>query len=469
MLKKTDAKRVFGAVLGIVIAVVFVCLPVPDGLTHPAMVALGITLWAIIYWIFQVFSIFITSMLMCALFALTGVVPFTHAYSGFSSSTWWFMLAALGMSLALTKTGLMKRFAYSIMKLFSPTYKGQVLGLIASGIIINPFIPSATAKLCMGVPIAESVGEAMGYEKKSNGMHGLFLAVVTGFMLMSVCFISANFFGYIAFGLLPAETQAEFTWIKWFISMLPWGVVVAVGCLISIWVLYRPKEEKHFSKGYVNQELAAMGPMTMNEKLTLGVFLVAVVLWALQKIINVDGTVVAVFALLIFLIFNVIDVSDFKTKIPWDMLFMVGSMISFGSILNELKIQTYISKQLAPYIGLFTGNPYIFITVVAIAIYLIRFIYVDQVSSITIFVVLLIPFAQAMSISPWICAMVVFTSILTWNVIYQNGLFLIGYSAGGGEESISFPAISKLSYIYMALNILGFWACIPFWHLLGIL
>ncbi len=341
-------KQWIGAVLGIAAGLVVAFLPPPEGLTREAMIALGISLWAIVFWIAQVFSLFLTSMLMCAFFALTKVVPFPQAFSGFSNSTLWFMIAALGMSLALTKSGLMKRFAYNIMRFFAPTFKGQVLGLIVSGIAINPFIPSTTAKLSMGAPIAKSVGEAMGYENQSRGIHGLFLAVVTGFMLMSVCFISANFFGYIAFGALPQAVQAEFNWIKWFTGMIPWGVVVGTGCFFSILALYKPEQDSALSKEYIVDELGKMGPLTKEEKFTMLIFLIAVVLWATERLHGVAGAVVAIIGMMVLMMVNVITVNDFKTKIPWDMIFLVGSMMSLGGVLNALGIQTYISRVCAP-------------------------------------------------------------------------------------------------------------------------
>lgn len=464
-----NKKKTVAAIVGILLGVLVACLPTPEGLTRISMITLGVTVWAIIYWVFQVQNIFVTAIIMSLLFVVLKCASFGVVFSAFSGATWWFVIGVLGMSCALGRSGVMKRFAYYIMRLFPATFAGQVLGMIVAGFIINPLIPSTAAKLSICVPISVGMAQVMGFDKRSKGMHGLFLAAIVGVMLMSVCFLSANIWGTMTYGLLPAETQAQFSWINWFLAIIPWGLVVAAGCYFLIVRMYKPEVKTTFSKQYIEDELKNMGPMSKKEKITLIIFVVAILLWATEKLHGIYGCVVAMGALIALIVTNILTVDDFKKGIPWDVVFLSGAMIGLGGVLQSVGIQDYISSAVAPYVSRITGNPYIFVAAIAIILYVVRIVYVEQVSTVNIFVLLFIPFAIQAGINPWISSMVVFTSLLNWNLIHQNLLMITAYSVAGGEEYIDYKSIARLSTGYMILNIIGFWVCIPIWQLTGIL
>ena len=109
---KMNKKLIFGGV-GIVLAVALSLVAPPAELTRQSMTCLGIFACAVCFWIGDVFPFFITCMAMFCAFCLTKTVPYGVAVSGISNSILCFMLGAMGISVALTKSGVMKRLAYS--------------------------------------------------------------------------------------------------------------------------------------------------------------------------------------------------------------------------------------------------------------------------------------------------------------------------------------------------------------------
>ena len=72
-------------------------LPPPEGLTAEAMHALGITIWAVGWWVTEIIPQYATGLLMCVLWSIVKAVPFSRAFANFSSSSWWIMVGAFGL------------------------------------------------------------------------------------------------------------------------------------------------------------------------------------------------------------------------------------------------------------------------------------------------------------------------------------------------------------------------------------
>lgn len=466
-------KKIIGFTVGLILALVIAFLiPPPEGLTKTSMLALGIFVWAICQWIAGTFSFFITGMTMTLLFAATKCAPFSKVYSGFSGTTWWFMVGAMGMSAALAKSGLMKRIAYNIMKLFNPSFRGQAAGLMTVGAVVTPLIPSITAKTIMGMPIAKGVATEMLYENKSKEMHGLWLASFIGLTITSYMFVNSNFFCYFAYGLLPEEVQATMVWGKWVVATLLWGAIVLGLSLLAITLFYKPKagkEKKTITKEFVNNELEKMGPLSKDEKLIAVVFVLAVLMWATENLHGLSGHFVAIGALIFFLMTGKLTVPDLKTGIPWDMLMMSGSLMGLGSVLAEVGLTDYIVKLTSPMVNFISGNVYLFVAVIAIMIYLVRYVYFGMMSVCATFMPLIVPIAAAAGINPWVVAFAMLTAGGTWNTIYQNSCALQGFAAYGGEDVVDYGKLSNFSYLYMIINLIALMASVPIWRFMGLI
>ena len=66
-----------------------------------------------------------------------------------------------------------------------PTFKGQVLALLGSGVVIGPFIPSTIAKVSIVGAMATDIGGKLGFQNRSRGMSGLWSAMYAGYTLLS--------------------------------------------------------------------------------------------------------------------------------------------------------------------------------------------------------------------------------------------------------------------------------------------
>ena len=464
-----NKKKFTFMIIGVILFILFSTQKPFTGLTPESMKCLGVFFCAICFWIGDVFPFFVTCLgLFCGL-VLSGGAGFNTAFQGFSSSIFCFMLGAMGISVALEKCGLMKRIALLIMKLFSPTFKGQSLGLLISGLLINPIVPSVTAKTAMVMPFSKGIADSMGYEPHSKGMHGIYIAAFCGITLGSFAFYTSNFFAIVVRGLMPEEAQHEFTFIPWMFAAIPWIVVTFLCLGIMINILYKPEaEQKGLSKEHVINELAQLGKLSRNEIISIIILSISVLIWMLENQLGLPAHVVAVAAAVLLLMLKVISVEDFICGVSWNMLIVIGVLIGLSNVFGEVGINDYVAKLVSPLVELVAGNIFIFLTGMTILIYIMRFFLTSQMAALPIFMSIFLPACAACNISPWVCAFVSLTSSGVWNVLYQNTLAMQAYAAYEGEKNIQYKLIARSSICYMLINIFAITASVPIWKLMGL-
>lgn len=467
---RVPVKKLSGALLGVAAGLLVYHMPPPNGLSAASMHVAGIFLCAIFFWVAGVFPFYVTSLSLVFLFVFTGAVPFGTAFSGYLSTTWWFMLGAIGISAALSKSGLMRRFTYRIMKLFPPTFKGQILGMVTATAVVTPLIPSVTAKSSMLFPVAKSISDLMGYQPKSREIHGMFLACFTSVAIMSHTFINSNFDCYVAMELMPAETRASISWGGWFLAAFPRTVFVMAILVAGILVLYRPRgETAQMTREDIQRELDAMGPLDRRSWLVIGVLAAAVLLWATERLHGIPGYQVALLGFLVLLTTGVLTAPEVKSLISWDTLLMSGALLGIGAVFDAVGINAFVSAAVTPFMQQISGNAYLFAAFVSVLMYLLKLIYSNTMALLAIVGPILIPVAQAAGISPWVAIYMTMVPCYTWNVIYQCNYVVIGFAAFDGERNLHFGSLTKLSYVFMVVNIFSLWLMVPYWKLLGLI
>lgn len=154
--------------------------------------------------------------------------------------------------------GLLKRISLCVLHLFPASFAGQVWGLIASGTVISPLIPSINAKATLSTPIALSISDELDMERKKAGACGLFGACYVGFVLAGHMFMSGSFTHYVLVGMLPPEYRGV-TWLDWLLWSLPWGLVMLVGMGLYIIWAYKPSKSVRLTKDNVAEQIRNLG------------------------------------------------------------------------------------------------------------------------------------------------------------------------------------------------------------------
>ena len=474
-----EQKVKFNYKTGCMIAGVFVCLLFSFILKAPqsleaaatavgssgtvAMRILGITILAIFWWIADVIPDWLTTIAMLLLWILIGDIPFDVAFGSFSSTSVWIVAGAICFAAAIGKTGLFNRISWFLLKIFPPTFTGQVLALLVVGAVCSPMIPSTTAKVVLGATIAMGLATAMGYEAESPGRYGLFAASMIGFSAISPAFVSASVFGYTLLGALP-EGSPTVTWVGWFIAMLPWLIIVLVASFFAIKLLYRPGETASMSKEYANEQYKKLGPLKGKELLSAFILCGAVVLWILESKIGVNAAVTAIIATFLCFALGILDFKQISTAPNWSMFIFLGGVLSLGTVFSKTGINAWLQSLLSPVFAQL-NNPYLVAVIIILTVILVRFILVSQSATLIIMLTILGPSASSIGLSPYIVGILVYTAELCWFVPYQNVVYAT--AMGCTEGKLSHKNTIKACVAYELISMAACLISIPYWSMLG--
>lgn len=458
-------KRIF-AVLGIVVLILFCfVLPVPEIFeTGGASVevsgrvclgALGVILFTVLWWIGEVVPTYVTAMIEISLLVMFKYVNMATAFNAYTGSTLWMMFGGLCLALACDKTGFLKRVAFFLMKIFPASYRGQIAALLIIGTILQPLIPSTAPKCIIGIMMAMSVADNMGYDKLSKGRTGLFVAAWVGFGLTAPAFITSS--NTIANANAAAENAGTvWTVAEWTVNSIPWLLIMVVGGFFLIPILY-PADKSKLTKEFMNEQYKALGSMDKNEIVTAVAMLFAVIGWFSSF---TNASIVGLFAAAILFVGGALDAKTDLNKVDWKLLTYVGGVLCMSSTFSKTGLNKVLSTALTPVIEALP-NRFALFAICFIMIIGVRFVLLSQSFCASFFSMTLAPLFVAMGMHPSIAAFFVCATQQVFILSFQMTAYvpLLGVTNGGVEHG---PVV-KYAFAYQALSIIGIVLCCFLW------
>ena len=475
--RKYDTKKLIFGIIGILTSIIFAyVLETPTGLENAAisvgsdgkaaMRILGVTMLSIVWWIGGVVPDWLTALIMLILFVLVGEVPFSEVFLSYNSTSVWLIIGAFCISAGVTKTGLFKRISYGLIRIFPSTYKGQVMALLVIGTICSPLIPSSTAKGVLGVSIASNIATAAGFGKDDNVRIGLVIASWFGFSLSAPAFKTGGIVGYTLLGLLSEQLQSNLSWMKWFIAMIPWLIIILMASYFMIPLVYKNHsgiKDKTAEKFNLNgiKKLEKMGTY---EKLSAIILTLVVIFWVLESKLGISASITALIGAVLIFIFNILEPKEISTAVPWSLVIFLGAVLNIGNIFSKVGLNLWLQSLLSSFLVNF-DNRYALFFVIFVSVILIRFVIVSQAATMVIMIAVLAPVIETMGISPFIIGIIVYTTGNCWFTSYQNVMFIP--SIASTNNTVSFSKTLRGCLAYEIINLIACLACIPYWMFLG--
>lgn len=342
------SKFIFPIIVGLII---WFASPIkPDAVSLVAWHMLAIFVATIIGCITQPLPIAGVALIGFVLSIITGTVTMDVAITGFGNDTVWMIAMAYLMSRGFINTGLGRRVALIFVRLFGKRTLGLAYSLIGVDLVTSPATPSNTARAGGIVyPIIKSLAETFGSDPKDGTERkmGSFLvfAEYHGNIITSALFMTAMAPNLVA-SQLAGSMHIHLSWGLWFLA----AIVPAVICIICVpWFIYKmyPPEIKESpnARQWADDELASMGKMSLAEKIMGIVFLVALVLWMLSSVIEIEASTVAFLAVVLLLITGVLSINDVLHETgAWNTLIWFSILIFMATQLTKLGFIPWMSK-----------------------------------------------------------------------------------------------------------------------------
>ena len=364
-------KAIHYLILIAIIAATYI-FPAPEGLTNIGWHLAGIYIATIIAIILKVFPLPIILLAGVSLASIAiGVAPGEQWFdaknnkmleitleekdvlNGYKSSTTWLVFAAFAMSTAFVATGLGKRIAYLLIGgLGSTTLR---LGYVNAclDLLISPAMPSVTAR-AGGIifPLMNSVAVSLGSEPDTSPRKAGRYLLLNTYMVVKTTgyfFITAMAPNMLAMELIGKVYGSShpflLSWPQWFYAASVPGLICLFLTPLVVYFICPPELKKLDNKAIAKKGLEELGPMTVREKTLLGLFILAVLSWALGEKIGIkEASTTAISIMTLLVICGVLVWDDMlKNKGAWNTLVWYGGLLGLSGVLEKAHFFDWLS------------------------------------------------------------------------------------------------------------------------------
>jgi sodium-dependent dicarboxylate transporter 2/3/5 len=340
-------------------------------LSRQGQAALGLFLLAAVWWVFEVVPIGVTSITIAVVQAMFlirpdmvlkdgGVIQGTWiSFTDFLAPSVWFIFGSIMFGLAFSQTGLAKRMAYRMLCLVGEKTSLIVLGVFIMTALLT-HIMAHTAVAAAMYPLMIAIYTLYAGDDRTPTRFGknMFIGMAYVAGAGSIITLLGAARGAVAIGFFKEIVGREigFFEITYYMAPIGWLMVFALWGFMML--VLKPEKPTISGLRDRSRELCArLGPITLQEKLTLLIVLLSIAVMSAKKYIPVlepvNKSAIILTATVLFFLFNILTIKDLE-EIPWNIILLFGGAMSIGYCLW----QTGAAKWLAIlWLGMFENAP----------------------------------------------------------------------------------------------------------------
>jgi len=420
--------------------------PIPAGLAPGAWHLFAIFAATIFSVVTGAASIFLASVIALVIAVFTRTLEPTTAYSGFSEGFILLIVVAFLVGRGVVNSGLGERIGYLLIRAFGHSSLGLAYSMVATDALIAPAFPSNTARSGVLFPVVYSLAknnDSLPWEESRHRIGAyLMMCSMAGLGLSSGLWLTA-----MAANPLGAAMAQEFgvnlNFGNWFAAA---SLPTLVAMVTIPWLLYRvfPPGIKATPEAPADAaaRLAALGPLSRNEWITLATFVLMVAGWGLADQLSLDATAVAFFGLAVLMLGGIFTLDDIRASgDALETLIWFAILYTISNELNQLGFMQFVGDYFGAYVdGLSSPATYVLLLLVYV---LVHYLFVSQTAHLLALFGVFMGLSQP-EVAPELMAMTLllatnFFSVLTpqassCNVIFAGSGYLTGdeiYRYGG--------------------------------------
>ncbi|QIJ00628.1 DASS family sodium-coupled anion symporter [Stutzerimonas balearica] len=332
----------------------------PAGLSETAWRTVGMAAMMAVWWSTEAVPIPATSLLPVLLIPLLGIDSLAKATAPYANPTIFLFLGGFLLGLAMQRWNLHKRIALATLLAVGNQPSRQIAGFMIATAFISMWV-SNTATSIMMLPIGLSVigllTEGSAREQSERFATALLLGIAYAASVGGIATLIGTPPNALLAAFLRENHDVHIGFGQWMLL----GVPVTAGMLLfTWWWLTRGgfRLSGGDSRSMLQQEMAALGPMSRQEKLVALIFTLAALAWIFQPLLaeplpGLNDTSIAIgAALLLFLIpANVQErtfLLDWQTanKLPWGVLLLFGGGLSLAGVIGASGLAEWIAQSL---------------------------------------------------------------------------------------------------------------------------
>ena len=334
-----------GLALALLVTIVTVLLPTPEGLTPAGKNLVGLFAVALILWVTEAIPIAVTSFLVIVLQWLLQITTPVAAIAGFMTPVFFFVMIMFCIAEVVVSTGLARRFAVALLTRSGNDSRRVVLAFMVGCSTISTVmsdVPAAAIWMSMALPLLARVNAVPGQSSFGKAM---MIGIPFASFIGGVATPAGSSINILAIFQIEQFGKVQVSFLQWMGLGVPMWLILTP---ISWWVLmrcYPPEMPTIGDPEELRRERIALGPLTGSEKKVLGLMSLMLVAWiASSWVRSIDTTMVAIAgAVAMFLPgINLLTWPRAQRSIGWDALMLIGGVTSLGAAAGSTGLAKYL-------------------------------------------------------------------------------------------------------------------------------
>ena len=461
-------RQLVGFLLAVASVFVAFFIPGTESLSHEAITAIGILLGAVFMWLCGTMATGVVGLACCLALFVLGVTPkFSDAFSGYTSTTTWFVLGVYCMTTIMQKSTLGVRLTKRFILWAGSDSRKLVLAIMGVTALCS-MVMTDTGAVALGlsfvVPLLGLVGAVRG---RSNLGRCLLLGVSLGALIGGFTTPCGHSLNVLSIGILEQTTGLTISFLNWMIYGVPVGVVVLFAAWLFLVKTFPPEMVTQDKIDELMANQFQTGKFNAHDAKCLVLMIALPALWiAGNWVPALNPTTVALLGLLLLFVpgMNIVSWHDFEHLASWNLFLFFGGVLSIGGAIKSTGAADYIAS-------LFLGSGildlpvFASLIVIAVFLYLIHTICPISPAWCAIFLPPLLVYAQTVGVAEMAPTFLIVCLIAgsyliplcpAMNMTYDTGWYTFGDTAKAGWAPSIVLVTAATSWVFFLGYVLGF-------------
>jgi DASS family divalent anion:Na+ symporter len=384
---------------------------------------------------------------------LTGTITPAQAFAGFANTSVLLVVVAFIVAQAVVKSGLGRRISLFMVSRFGGSALGLAYSIVVTDAAIAPAFPSNTARGGVLFPIVLSVAKGAGSnpddpEGRRLGGYLMFCAMAS-LAISSALWLTATSGNPIGVQ-IAQKSGLEIGFGSWIVASCVPALVAIVMLPLLVAKLFPPRVgATPEAPAAARADLAGMGPMSRDERITAMTFALMVTGWVLADTLKLNPTSVAFMGFGVLLLSSVLTLDDIAKQGDTLATFLwLAVLFALSGQLNELGFMGYVGERLASRLGGLSW-PTLYLTLIVLYVG-IHYMFVSQTSQILALLGVFLDVGVRGGVP---------TPLMAFGLLFASSYFSV-ITPQGGSQNIIFAASGYLKQ--RELYQLGFFTTLAF-------
>ena len=436
-------------VLALAVMAVIILAPTPPDLhnggeaismSQDGKTVFAVLAFAVVLWMTEAIPFAIASLMMIIFLTFFGICTFDQGVNmGLGKEVILFLTGAMGISAALTNSGLAERIMLITLSKVGTSTRRIVFAFMAIGVALSMWVTDM-AVAAMLLPLGVTILQAAGAEPlKSNFGRALMIGIVWGCLIGGIATTAGCGPNVVAIGYLKELADTVVTFPQWMIVGVPAALMMLpLGYLVLITIFKPEIDYLPVSPEGIEEQLKYRGKLDRREINTLIIFCLTVFLWLAGPTLRskfgfaLSDAGIAMLGFLLCFVpgLHVFDKwSDAVKEIDWGGLMLIAGGLCAGTLLSNTGAARYVAWLLLS--GLGTWNPLVRVAMVVVAVELMKIFFSSNSVTGAIVLPLIIALSQDLGMPAWaIAGPVAIATSMAYIMVTSSPTNVIPYSSG---------------------------------------